>query len=115
MSANIISAIQNLKMAQEQLEDFCRQYPETKGEKLFKVYVSKISWMFKDIVTHPFLTEEVRAGIRKEIESDVFAVPAILEKVALLTPEQREIIEATLDAMIDGEEVKIVDINEIKQ
>ena len=115
MSANIISAIQNLKMAQEQLEDFCRQYPETKGEKLFKNYVGKISWMFKDIVTHPFLTEEVRAGIRKEVESDVFAVPAILEKVALLTPEQRDIIEATLDAMIDGEEVKIVDINEIKQ
>ena len=115
MSANIISAIQNLKMAQEQLEDFCRQYPETKGEKLFKVYVNKIGWMFKDIVTHPFLNEEVRTGIRKEIESDVFAVPAILEKVALLTPEQREIIEATLDAMINGEEVKIVDINEIKQ
>jgi len=45
----------------------------------------------------------------------VFAVPAILEKVALLTPEQREIIEATLDAMINGEVVKIVDINEIKQ
>lgn len=115
MSANIISAIQNLKMAQEQLEDFCRQYPETKGEKLFKVYVGKINWMFKDIVTHPFLTEEVRVGIRKEVESDVFAVPAILEKVALLTPEQREIIESTLDAMINGEEVKIVDIKEIKQ
>ena len=115
MSANIISAIQNLKMAQEQLEDFCRQFPETKGEKLFKVYVGKINWMFKDIVTHPFLTDEVRSGIRKEIDSDVFAVPAILEKVALLTPEQREIIEATLDAMIDGEEVKIVDINEIRQ
>ena len=115
MSANIISAIQNLKMAQEQFEDFCRQFPDTKGERLFKIYVGKINWMFKDIVTHPFLTEAVRAGMRKEIESDVFAVPAILEKVALLTPEQREIIEATLDAMINGEEVKIVDINEIKQ
>ena len=115
MSANIISAIQNLKMAQEQFQDFCRQFPETKGEKLFKVYVGKINWIFKDIVTHPFLNDEVRFGIRKEIESDVFAVPAILEKVALLTPEQREIIESTLDAMINGEEVKIVDINEIKQ
>jgi len=115
MSANIISAIQNLIMAKEQFEDFCRQFPETKGEKLFKTYSNKISWIFKDIVTHPFLTEEVRAGIKKEINSDVFAVPAILEKVALLTPEQRDMIEATLDAMINGEEVKIVDINEINE
>jgi len=115
MSANIISAIQNLIMAKEQFEDFCRQFPETKGEKLFKTYSNKISWIFKDIVTHPFLTEEVRAGIKKEINSDVFAIPAILEKVALLTPEQRDMIEATLDAMINGEEVKIVDINEINE
>jgi hypothetical protein len=113
MSANIISAIQNLKMAQEQFEDFCRQFPETKGEKLFKVYVGKIEWMFKDIVTHPFLTEEVRFGIKREINSDIFAIPAIHEKVALLTPEQRDMIELTLDAMIDGEEVKIVDIKEM--
>jgi len=33
----------------------------------------------------------------------------------LLNPNQREIIESTLDAMIDGEEVKIVDINEINK
>jgi hypothetical protein len=29
-------------------------------------------------------------------------------------PEQREIIESTIDAMLDGEEVKIIDINETK-
>jgi hypothetical protein len=113
MSANIISAIQNLKMAQEQFEDFIRQYPDTTGSKLFQRYVSKITWIFTDIVSITYLTDEVRAGIRKEITSDVYAVPAIVEKVALLTPEQRELIEDTLDAMLAGEEVKIVDINEI--
>jgi hypothetical protein len=30
-------------------------------------------------------------------------------------PEQREMIESTIDAMLDGEEVKIIDINETKQ
>jgi len=35
--------------------------------------------------------------------------------VALLNPDQREIIELTIDAMIGGEEVKIVDINEINK
>ena len=113
MSANIIGAIQNLKMAQEQFLDFCRQFPNSQGEKLFKTYVSKIDWVFKDIITHPFLTNEIRVGIKKEIESDVFAVPAILEKIALLKPEQREIIEDIIDAYISGETIKIVDINEI--
>ena len=113
MSANIIGAIQNLKMAQEQFLDFCRQFPNSQGERLFKTYVSKIDWVFKDIITHPFLTNEIRVGIKKEIESDVFAVPAILEKIALLKPEQREIIEDVIDAYISGETIKIVDINEI--
>jgi len=113
MSANIISAIQNLKMAQEQFEDFMRQYPDSAGSKLFQRYVSKITWVFSDIITIPSITDEVRAGIRKEIASDVYAVPAIVEKVSLLTPEQRELIEDTLDAMLAGEEVKIVDIKEI--
>lgn len=111
--ANIINAIQNLKMAQEQFDDFCRQYPNSQGSKIFSSYSKKIIWIFSDIITHPFLTEEIRDGMKKEIESDVFAVPAIVEMVALLTPEQRDLIEDTLNAMLAGEEVKIVDIKEI--
>jgi len=113
--ANIINAIQNLIMAREQFEDFCRQYPNSQGSRLFKKYSGKISWMFSDLVSNPFLTEEVRIGIKNEIESDVFAVPAIIEKVALLTPDQRDLIESTLDALLSGEEVKIVDIKEINK
>jgi hypothetical protein len=112
--ANIINAIQNLKMAQEQFEDFCRQYPNSQGSRMFKKYSDKIEWIFGDIITNPFLTEEVRIGIKNEIASDVFAVPAIMEKVALLTPDQREIIEDVLEAYISGETVKILDINDIK-
>jgi hypothetical protein len=112
--ANIINAIQNLKMAQEQFEDFCRQYPNSQGSKLFKKYSDKVNWIFSDLISNPFITAEVRIGIRNEIASDVFAVPAIIEKVALLTPDQRDLIEATLDALLSGEEVQIVDINENK-
>jgi len=111
--ANIIGAIQNLRMAKDQFEDFMRQYPESAGTKIFQKYTRKIDWIFTDIVTIPSITDEVRAGIRKEIVSDVFAVPAILEKVALLSPEQREMIEDTIDAMLAGEEIKIVDIKDM--
>lgn len=109
--ANIINAIQNLKMGQEQFLDFCRQYPDSKGERLFKNCSKKIDNIFTDIITHPMLTQEVRDGIKNEIKSDVFAVPAILEKVALLNPEQRDLIESAIDAMLDGVEVKMKDID----
>lgn len=111
--ANIINAIQNLIMAKEQFLDFCRQYPNTQGDKLFKTYINKIDFIFRDIITHPHITDEVRDGIKHEIESDVFAVPAIMEKITLLSPEQREIIEDVIDAYVSGETVKIVDVNEI--
>jgi len=112
--ANIVSAIQHLKMAKEHYLDFIRQYPESSGSRLFVSHVNKINWIFKDTMTHPHITENVRIGIKKEIESDVFAVPAINEKVALLSPEQRELIEETIDALLSGVEVKIVDIKEDK-
>jgi hypothetical protein len=107
--ANIVSAIQHLKMAKEHYDDFIRQYPESSGARLFLSHVNKINWIFKDTITHPHITQVVRDGVKKEILSDVFAVPAINEKVALLTPEQREIIEETIDAMLSGEKVEIID------
>lgn len=110
--ANVINGIQNLKMAQELFEDFCRENPGSLGAQLFKSYSKKIDWIFTHVVTVPFLTDEVREGIRQEINSDVFAVPAINEKVALLTPDQREIIENTIDAMLAGENVKIIDLDD---
>jgi hypothetical protein len=111
--SNIISAIHHLKLSQEHYEDFVREYPDSAGSRLFKSYVNKIQWISTDILTHPSISEEVKVGIKKELSSDVFAVSAITEKAALLSPSQREMIEDTIDAMLAGEEVKIVDINDI--
>ena len=112
MSSNIVSAIHHLRMAEEQYEDFIRELPGSKGAVLFKSYIKKIRWIYSDIITYPYINEEVKGGIKKEIESDVFAVPAINEKVALLSPEQREIIEESIDAMLAGVEVKIIDVQD---
>lgn len=111
--ANIISAIHNLKQANEHFESFQREHPNTKGAKLFGGYSKRLDWIFKDLVSHPLLTDEVRKGVRQEWESDVFSVPAINEKVALLNPEQREAIEEIIDQMLSGQEVIIRDISEL--
>lgn len=110
--SNIVSAIHHLRMAEEHYEDFIREFPNSMGARVFKSYITKIKWIYNDLVTHPHISQEVREGVKAEIKSDVFAVPAINDKVALLNPDQRDIIEATIDAMLAGEDVKIIDINE---
>ena len=107
--SNIVSAIHHLRMAEEHYDDFIREFPGSMGTRLFKSYIAKIKWIYNDIITHPYITKDVRDGIKDEIQSDVFAVPAINDKIALLNPSQREIIEETIDAMLAGESVKIID------
>jgi len=113
MTSNVISAVHHLKMSEEFFNDFIRENPESKGERLFKSYILKLKWITTDLQTYPYFTQDIRDSIKNEIESDVFAIPAINEKVALLNPEQREMIEQTIDAMLSGQNVRIVDTKEI--
>jgi hypothetical protein len=106
--ANIISAIHSLKIAQEHFADFRREYPTSAGAKLFKVYEDKIDWIFRDFLSHPHLDDRIREGIKAEINSDVFSVPAISEKVTLLDPEQRDMIEKIIDAVLADEHFQVI-------
>jgi len=106
-NSNIVCGIHHLKLAMEYFEDFQRQHPATKGATLFKVYCGKINWMLNDLITHPALPEVVREGIKKEINSDLLAIPAIAEKIALLKPESREAVEDLIETILGGAELII--------
>lgn len=107
--ANLIIAIQNLKVAEEQFLDFIRQNPNSRGEKIFNVYNSKIRWVLNDLITNPHIPREVAEGIKKEINGDVLATPAIYEKISLLSEKDKEVIETIIDAIHKGEEITFVD------
>lgn len=113
-ASNIVSGILSIKQAYDHFEVFGLEHPESKGKQLFSNYGRKLYWIYNDMLTNPLFPEEVRQGIKKEWESDTFIVPAITEKSALLKPEQREIIEMIIDAMLCGEEINIIDNKEIK-
>ena len=110
LSSNIISSIQYLKLAQEYLNDFCREHPGTKGANLFSGYSKKIDWIFTDLVTNHHLTEQIREGIKHEINSDLFVIPAVIEKFCLLKPEQKAILEKVIDLVLDGQELEITQV-----
>lgn len=105
MGSNIVSAVHNMRIAKEQFADFQREHPASKGAKLFGMYEGKLDWIVKDLITNPFLPEDVILGIKQEWESDVFAIPEINDKVSLLPPDKRELIETLIDAMLAGEEI----------
>lgn len=93
-------------MAVDFFEDFKREHPDTKGADLFETYIKRISFIPRDVITHPFLPDEARIGARKEWESDPFATSAIAEKIALLSPEVRETIELVIDGCLKGETIE---------
>ena len=105
MGSNIVSAVHNLRIAKEQFADFQREYPASKGAKIFSMYEGRLDWIVKDLLTNPFLPEDVIQGIRQEWESDVFAIPEIHDKISLLAPDKRELIETLIDALLSGEEI----------
>lgn len=108
-ATDLVSAIHHIKQAFEHLDSFRREHPGSAGARLFKTYQQKLEWIVKDFLTIPYLPSQVVEGIRKEWESDVFTKDAILEKVNMLNPEQREAIEAIIDQVILGEELKIIE------
>lgn len=107
-NANIINGIIELKKAKDLFEDAIRSMgKESKGAKLLKNYISKIEWIYTDMVTFPKFTDVVINGIRKEWASDSFTVDAITEKVAMLSPQQRDAIEKVIDKVLDGEMLEV--------
>jgi hypothetical protein len=103
--SNIVSGIISIKQAYDHFEVFGLEHPNSRGQKLFEIYSKKLRWIYEDLITNPLLPQDVRDGIKNEWEADTFIVDAISEKTALLKPEQREIIETIIDAMLRGEEV----------
>jgi hypothetical protein len=107
MRSSIVQSIQHLKISEEFMQDFIRQAPSTRGAFIFNDYSRKIKWILRDIITFPYFTDEVRLGIKTEIESDAFAVEAIHDKIPLLNPEQRAMLEGLVGDMLEGKTIEI--------
>ena len=105
--SQLIDFVHHLKCAYEYMHGFVRDGPGTNAERIGNKYAAKIEWIYRDLITAPMFPEEIRNGIRLEWNSDSFAIDAIVEKIALLTPEQREGVENIIDCINKGQKLKI--------
>jgi hypothetical protein len=108
-ASDLVSGLLHVRLATHYWDSFRRELSGSRGENLLKGYNNRLIWIYKDLISHPAFTEEVRQGIRNEWNSDTFVVPAIMDKMALLTPEQRTTVEDLIDIILKGDELKIVD------
>lgn len=107
MVSNFITSIHHLRICAEYMDDIVRQYPGSKAAILFEGYSKKIKWILRDILTYPYFNEEIRDGIKNEIESDPLTYRAIMERISLLTPDQRNLLEFVIEDLINGKQIKI--------
>lgn len=105
--SSAISMIHHLRMAKEYCEDFIRQHPDSRGAVKFVEYARRFNWILNDIITYPHFREEVREGMKKEMESDPFSYQSLVEKLALLSPEQRIDLEDVVEMLLNNETIKV--------
>jgi hypothetical protein len=105
--SSAITMIHHLRMANEYCEDFIREHPNTRGAFKFIDYSRRFQWVLKDIVTYPHFRDEVRDGIRAEMQSDPFSYQSLVEKFALLGPQHRESLEEIVDLLLNNESIKV--------
>jgi hypothetical protein len=108
--SDFLAGFQHLHRGYDHWQSFVRERPGGVAERLFGNYCRKIEWIAKDLITCPLFPSIVREGLKTEWNSDAFMVDAIIEKVMVLTPGQREVIETVLDRIIAGEHT-VVEVN----
>ena len=99
----LVNGLIHLTVADQYFSSFAKDNPGTRGEQLLKGYCERIKWIHRDLITNPRFPDNVREGIKKDINSDVLVIPALVEKIALLTEDNRLALENLVECMINGE------------
>lgn len=105
---DILNSLHHLKLSRDFMRSFMLDNPESVGARMLRPYTTKMEWIAADLITNPRFPQPVRDAIRNEWQADGFVIPAIDEKIAQLSPEQREILEGIIDLILEGETIKVV-------
>ena len=109
-STSLVAFLHNVKKAKEFAEDFNRAIKKP----ILKNYINRLDYILNDFKSSILFPDDVRNAVRDEIESDVLVVDAIVDRIRLLNPPQREVIELIMDKIIAGEEILFVDSEQAK-
>lgn len=106
-ASDFVNAVINIAKARDYMLSFMRDHPSSKLGRNCRVWLGKINWLEADIVSSPAFDDQTRLALKYELNSDVFTMDAIMEKIAHLTPDQRLQIERVVELVAEGNALKI--------
>jgi hypothetical protein len=104
-SYSLAKGIHHINIAKQYFEDV-KFSASTTAKNIFNSYIQKCDWMLNDIKGR--LDDSGRKTFIQELE-DSLTFDAINEGLIHLSVEQRAVIENLVNAMIKGEEIKVID------
>lgn len=105
--SSFIKFIHHLKISTDFCEDLKRSNPNSLAYKMFSDYTKRMNWILNDIITNPVFSNEVRNELRKEINSDLLVIPALIDKIHQIPIAQREIVENIVDCILNNETIEV--------
>lgn len=103
-ATSLVAFLHHIKIAKEFGEDFNRAL----GKPILRNYIGRLDYILNDFQASINFPDDVRQAIREELQSDVMTVDAISDRIRLLNPPQREVVETLIDMIIRGEQVMFV-------
>jgi len=103
--------IYHLRMCGYYAVDFCKSYPNSILTPIFKLAIPKINWIYTQFTTHHVISTnkpEIIEEIKRKWNEDCIEELAVSEKLTLLNEEQMTTLNDLLDALITGEDIKVV-------
>jgi len=101
-TVNIAKPFFDIQHASWHFESVAKDSPSgSKARRLLANYAKKLQWIITDFMTE--LPEDFAQLVRNDISSyDGLVIPACLEELVLMTPEQRDIAEVMLKELRMG-------------
>lgn len=106
-SSSFRQAFQYLKIAMLHFEDQVREAPTAKSAKYCYKYRDKIEWIFSDFKTNTSFPVDVTASLIADLNGDVLIKESLRLKLKQLPEAVQENLEAILDELLKGEEIKL--------
>lgn len=106
-ASDFVHAVISIAKARDYMLSFMRDHSNSKLGKNCRVWLGKINWLEADIITSPAFDDQTRLALKYEMNGDVFAMDAIMERLAHLTPDQRLQVEQVVEMVAKGNMIKI--------
>lgn len=110
-AASILKFFTHLQLCKLYAHSIIKDNPKSIFAIVFKGVTPKLEWVYKEVITHNLVYQHIPQTIdliREQWQSDAVLELGLNEKIALLSEQQKELLEPVLDCILQGETFEVV-------